>query len=103
MDNETIKQKLLEIQPTELDFQVILTGKESTRVNGLYNPETREILLHNKNFKEDNQLIYTAIHEYTHHLVNEEKLAESGGKIMAGGKAHNAAFWAKLHALLPQA
>lgn len=103
MDNETIKQKLLEIQPTELDFQVILTGKASTRVNGLYNPETREILLHNKNFKEDNQLIYTAIHEYTHHLVNEEKLAESGGKIMAGGKAHNAAFWAKFHALLQKA
>lgn len=103
MDNETIKQKLLEIQPTELDFQVIMTGKESCRVNGLYNPETREILLHNKNFKSDDQLIYTAIHEYAHHLVNEEKLAESGGKLIAQGRVHNAAFWSLFHELLQKA
>lgn len=103
MDNETIKQKLLQIAPTDLDFTVIMTGKESVRVNGLYNPETREILLHNKNFKTDMQLIYTAIHEYTHHLINEEKLAESGGKLLATGKAHNAAFWSKFHQLLQKA
>lgn len=103
MDNETIKQKLLEIEQTDLDFQVIMTGKQSTRVNGLYNPETREILLHNKNFKEDSQLIYTAIHEYTHHLVNEQKLAESGGKICSAGRVHNAAFWSKFHGLLEKA
>ena len=103
MDNESIKQALLQIQPTDLDFSVIMTGKESVRVNGLYNPETREILLHNKNFKSDSQLIYTAIHEYTHHLINEEKLAESGGKLLATGRAHNAAFWSKFHTLLEKA
>lgn len=103
MDNETIKQNLLQIQPTELDFSVIMTGKESVRVNGLYNPETREILLHNKNFKNDSQLIYTAIHEYAHHLINEEKLEESGGKILHLGRAHNAAFWSKFHLLLEKA
>ena len=103
MDNETIKQNLLQIQSTELDFTVIMTGKESTRVNGLYNPETREILLHNKNFHNDTELIYTAIHEFTHHLINEEKLAESGGKVIAQGRAHNAAFWSKFHGLLVKA
>ena len=103
MDNETIKQTLLQIQPSELDFSVIMTGKESVRVNGLYNPETREILLHNKNFSSDKNLIYTAIHEYTHHLINEEKLAESGGKLISQGRVHNAAFWSKFHLLLEKA
>lgn len=103
MDNETIKQQLLQIESTQLDFTVIMTGKESVRVNGLYNPETREILLHNKNFKSDAELIYTAIHEYTHHLINEEKLAESGGKLIATGRAHNAAFWSRFHSLLVKA
>ena len=103
MANETIKQTLLQIQPSELDFSVIMTGKESVRVNGLYNPETREILLHNKNFSSDKSLIYTAIHEYTHHLINEEKLAESGGKLISQGRVHNAAFWSKFHMLLEKA
>ena len=78
MDNEQIKQMLLQIEDSKLDFTVTMTGKESTRVNGLYKPETREILLHNKNFKSDMQLIYTAIHEYTHHLLNEEQLEATG-------------------------
>ncbi len=98
MDNEKIKQILLDIENTELDFTVTMTGKESTRVNGLYNPETYEILLHNKNFKNDNQLIYTAIHEYTHHLINEQSLAQT--KLPVKGKAHNQAFWAKFHSLI---
>ena len=104
MDNEEIKQKLLQIENTDLEFTVTMTGKESTRVNGLYKPETHEILLHNKNFKSDMQLIYTAIHEYTHHLLTEEFLAETGGKLpMKGSKVHTAAFWAKFHMLLQKA
>ena len=104
MDNEEIKQKLLQIENTDLEFTVTMTGKESTRVNGLYKPDTHEILLHNKNFKSDMQLIYTAIHEYTHHLLTEEFLAETGGKLpMKGSKVHTAAFWAKFHMLLQKA
>lgn len=101
MDNETIKSQLLEIEDSKLDFSVTLTGKESKRVNGLYKPETREILLHNKNFSDDNELMYTAIHEYTHHLINEEEIAEAGGKEpLKSSRVHNTAFWAKFHALL---
>lgn len=101
MDNESIKNILLDIQESELEFSVTMTGKESTRVNGLYKPDTREILLHNKNFKTDNQLIYTAIHEYTHHLINEEEIQASGGKLPPKtSKSHTNFFWAKFHALL---
>ena len=59
MDNEKIKQILLDIAPTEMEFSVIQTGKESKRVNGFYMPDTHELFLHNKNFNNDNQLIYT--------------------------------------------
>ena len=72
MDNEKIKQILLDIAPTEMEFSVIQTGKESKRVNGFYMPDTHELFLHNKNFNNDYQLIYTAVHEYTHHIIAEE-------------------------------
>lgn len=101
MDNEKIKEMLLDIEPSELDFTVIMTGKDSKRVNGLYKPDTREILLHNKNFKTENELIYTAIHEYTHHLTNEQDIIANGGKEPPhSSKSHTNAFWAKFHALL---
>ena len=101
MDNEKIKEMLLDIETSELDFTVIMTGKDSKRVNGLYKPDTREILLHNKNFKTDNELIYTAIHEYTHHLINEQDIIANGGKEPPhAARSHTNAFWAKFHALL---
>ena len=74
MNNERIKEILLDICPCEIDFSVIQTGKESKRVNGFYQPDTHEIYIHNLNLKTDNMLIYTAIHEYTHHLCTIEKL-----------------------------
>lgn len=101
MDNQKIKEMLLDIQPTNLDFTVTQTGKESKRVNGLYSPDTHEILLHNKNFKTDNQLIYTAVHEYTHHLIAEE-LYETTGNSSApyNSKVHSQSFWAKFNSLI---
>lgn len=101
MNNDQIKEILLDIQNSEIDFTVTLSGNESKRVNGLYKVETREIILHNKNFKEDNQLIYTAIHEYTHHLMNEKVIQSSGGKLSLNtSRSHNNAFWALFHQLL---
>ena len=101
MDNEKIKQILLDIKESSLDFSVTLTGKACKTVNGLYKPETREILLHNKNFKSENMLIYTAVHEYTHHLINEQQLEETGGKYVPKfTRVHNQQFWAKFHDLL---
>lgn len=104
MENDDIKQKLLQIENTELEFTITQTGKESVRVNGLYKPETHEILIHNKNFNDDNQLIYTAIHEYAHHLETEKYMNENGGKLPPSGtRSHNAQFWAKFHSLIQKA
>ncbi len=101
MENQQIKELLLDIRPTNLDFTVTQTGKSSKRVNGLYAPDTHEILLHNKNFKTENELIYTAVHEYTHHL-NTEELINTTGKPTASynAKVHNQAFWALFNELI---
>ena len=46
-------------------------------------------------------LVYTAIHEYTHHLVTVEKLAQNPAANCAGGcKVHTQEFWAKFGDLL---
>ncbi len=97
MNQDRVKELLLSVADAPLDFSVTFTGKESKKVNGLYKPDTREILIHNRNFKEDNQLMYTAIHEYAHHLHSCAK----GGIPMA--KAHTAEFWSILHGLLAKA
>lgn len=92
---------LEDIRPCGLDFTVVMTGKSSRRVNGLYKPATREILLHNKNFKTDGELVYTAVHEYAHHLINEEDLRAAGGQSAPkGAKAHTSRFWVLFHDLL---
>ena len=62
MNNDQIKDILINLEETSIEFTVTMSGKESTKVNGLYKPETHEIILHNLNFKTDNQLVYTAIH-----------------------------------------
>ncbi|MCR4790609.1 MAG: hypothetical protein K5839_05965 [Treponemataceae bacterium] len=100
MNNDQIKQMLLQLEDTEIDFTVTMSGKESKRVNGLYKPDTHEIILHNLNFKSDNMLIYTAIHEYTHHLITVEKDSLAKGLGTSSCKCHTNEFWAKFHSLL---
>lgn len=97
MNQDQIKELLLALEESELDFTVTFTGKESKKVNGLYKPDTHEILLHTKNFKNDNQLIYTAIHEYTHHLITENN------PFKCGGRSHTNDFWSRFHELLAKA
>lgn len=91
MTNEEIKKILLSLEKADIDFSVTQTGKVSKKVNGLYAPATFEIFLHNKNFATENELIYTSIHEYTHHLINckQKKL---GIEVKNGGKSHTAEF-----------
>lgn len=99
MTNDRIKEILLDIEETALDFSVIQTGKESKRVNGFYKPDTHEIYLHNENFHSDNQLIYTAVHEFTHHLMTEKK-AEIDPTGATCARVHTQEFWAKFGDLL---
>lgn len=98
MTNETVKKTLLTLDACDEDFSVIMTGKESKKVNGLYKPATKEILLHNKNFKTDNELLYTAIHEYAHHLISTRN-----GVPQKGAVAHDVNFWAVFDTLLDAA
>ncbi len=97
MNQDKVKEILLQIEDTDLDFSVIFTGKASKKVNGLYKSDTHEILLHNKNFANDNELIYTAIHEYTHH-----KQCEMNGGFHTS-RVHSPKFWAYFHNLLEKA
>jgi len=88
MNQDQVKEKLLAIEDAALDFSVIFSGKKSKKVNGLYKPDTREIIIHNRNFPDANLLMYTAIHEYAHHL----HACARGGHLSA--RAHTAEFWA---------
>jgi hypothetical protein len=97
MDREGIKSVLLSLRDTEEDFAVILSGKKSGKVNGLYKPDSREIILHNKNFRSDNELMYTAIHEYAHHIQFTTAAAP------VSVRAHTTAFWSLFHSLLFEA
>lgn len=94
MNSDQIKEMLLSLEPTPAPFTVVLSGKSSKKVDGLYRPDTREIILHNKNFKNDEALIYTAIHEYAHHLHF------SSSDKPTYKRAHTIAFWDLFHRLL---
>lgn len=94
INQESVKKLLLKLQPSDTDFTVIFSGKKSGKVNGLYKQELNEIVIHNKNFQNDNQLIYTAIHEYSHHLMwcKYHKI----GKV----PKHNNEFWRIMYNLI---
>ncbi|MDR1955955.1 MAG: hypothetical protein LBQ30_03790 [Treponema sp.] len=97
MQQDQVKTALLSIEDAPLDFTLLFSGKKSKKINGLYKAETREIIIHNRNFSDDNLLLYTAIHEYAHHL----HACARGGKLSP--RAHTAEFWAILHRLLETA
>ena len=97
MNQDQIKQQLLKLEPNTLDFSVILSGKQSKRVNGLYKPDTYEIIIHNKNFSDDNEMMYTAIHEFAHHVHM------TSSPIPVGPRAHTMEFRTILHQLLERA
>jgi hypothetical protein len=101
MNQDKVKEKLLAITDAPLEFSLVFSGKKSAKVNGLYKPDSREIIIHNRNFEQgatgDNLLLYTAIHEYAHHL----HACKRGGKLSQ--RAHSTEFWAIFHELLEKA
>jgi hypothetical protein len=101
MNQDQVKKMLLSIEDPPMEFQVIFSGKKSRKVNGLYKSESREIIIHNRNFAEgpsgENLLLYTAIHEYAHHI----HACARGGSLSS--RAHTAEFWAIFHELLEKA
>ena len=94
MNEDFVKSKLLEIEEPAEDFTVVFSGKMSKKIDGLYYPDRREILIHNANFRDDNQMIYTAIHEYAHHI----QFCSAGAPVST--RAHTVDFWNIFHKLL---
>lgn len=99
MNQQDVKDYLLKLESDVADFSVVFSGKSSKKVNGLYKPDSMEILIHNKNFDEDNALLYTAIHEYAHHVhFTSQHYTRPNDK-----RAHTIAFRTILHRLLGKA
>jgi hypothetical protein len=94
MNQEQVKEKLLQLDRNAGDFAVIFSGKTSKKVDGLYYPDRKEIIIHNKNFTDDSQLLYTAIHEFAHHLHHTRSA------IPVSARAHTNRFWDIFHKLL---
>lgn len=96
MTNEEIKKSLQKLYDCKTDFTVTQTGKKSSKVNGFYKPGTFEIFLHNKNFSTTNELMYTAVHQLTHHVITT-------GKGVKNTKCYSGIFWATFYDFLDKA
>jgi hypothetical protein len=97
MNQDQVKEQLLRLDEAVEDFSVTFTGKKSKKANGLYYPDSREIIIHNHNFENDNQLLYTAIHEFAHHVHFTRS------PVPVGSRAHTIEFRNILHELLERA
>jgi hypothetical protein len=91
MNQDDVKKNLLRLYDCAEDFTLIFSGKKSLKVNGLYKPDKREIIIHNRNFENteigNNLLFYTAIHELAHHIQFTELHQKSV-------RSHTALFFA---------
>ncbi len=97
MNQDRVKEILEAIEAPPAPFTLVFSGKTNKKVNGLYKPAHAEIVIHNRNFNSDNQLVYTAIHEYAHHLL----FVRRGGLPMA--RPHTQEFWVLFNTLIEKA
>jgi len=89
-----IKQFLTELNSGTPNFEVLFSGKKSKKIDGLYYPSKKEILLHNLNFISDAFLLYTAMHEFAHHIHFTTSLTATKSN------GHSTEYWAIFHELL---
>lgn len=97
MNQDNVKEQLLRLRDDIEEFTLIFSGKRSKKANGVYHPDTREIILHNRNFETDTALMYTAIHEFAHHVHF------TTSPVPVGPRAHTVEFRSIFHALLDSA
>lgn len=99
MNQNTVKETLQQIYKTKEDYTVVFSKKKNKRVNGFYTPSEKTIIINDGNFTDregtlhENKLLYTAIHELTHHIIETER----GG---SGRTAHSKKFWSLFHDLV---
>lgn len=97
MNQDQVKGMLLQLDSDVDDFKVTFSGKASKKAHGLYYPDRKEIIIHNKNFSDDNSLMYTAIHEFAHHI----HFTRSAKPVTS--RSHTIQFWKIFHHLLDKA
>lgn len=97
MNQDQVVANLLQLDDSVEDFSVTFSGKSSKKVDGLYKPETKEIVIHNKNHETDSALMYTAIHEFAHHI----QFTSSPEPVST--RAHTNRFYDIFHHLLGKA
>lgn len=90
---DKVKEFLLSVQETEKDFNVVFTGKMHKRIDGKYFPNDHTISINDRNFTHASTLLYTAMHEYAHHLQF----------ILRDKTGHNREFWTIFHNLVDTA
>jgi hypothetical protein len=98
----TVKQNLLKLHDCVEDFVLVFSGKKSGKVNGLYYPLAKKIIIYSRNFITDSGeinealLFYTAMHELAHHI----QYTEAGHK---SARCHTQLFYAILDDLADKA
>ena len=97
MNQDQVKERLVQLDDEVEEFSLVFSGKTSKKANGVYHPDTREIVIHNRNFENDNALMYTAIHEFAHHVHF------TTSAVPVGPRAHTLEFRSILHRLLVRA
>ena len=97
MNQDQVIEQLLRIEKKVEDFVLTFSGKISSKIDGLYMPDQKEIIIHNKNFKSDNAIMYTAIHEFAHHIQF------TTSPLPVSARAHGSKFWDIFHNLLLKA
>ena len=97
MNQDQVKEQLLRLHEDVEEFFLIFSGKSSKKANGVYHPAGREIIIHNRNFETDDQLMYTAVHEFAHHVHF------TTSPVPVGPRAHTLEFRSILHQLLEKA
>ncbi|MDR1587595.1 MAG: hypothetical protein LBS57_09080 [Treponema sp.] len=100
MNQDMVKELLQKLHESPAEYNVIFSGKKSPKVNGLYKPGKNEILIHNRNFENnergENLLFYTAMHELAHHIQFTELKQKSA-------RAHTQLFYSVLDDLVDSA
>ena len=94
MNQDQVKVKLLQLDRDVDHFEVIFSGKTSGKVDGLYKTDSGEIIIHNQNHKDENSLMYTAIHEFAHHIQFTKS------PVPISSRCHTNKFWSIFHNLL---
>jgi len=89
-ENE-LKALLLEVRESE-EFSLYYTGEKDKRIDAFYTYDKKEININEKNFEVESELIYTALHEYAHHLQSTESFVKD--------TPHDNEFWKIFHSLL---